>query len=467
MKAAAKNNAFAPALGDVMETVFTDYFRCPGDIGKFSPSPSLSREVGYFLFHDTICYGRCEGALPSSRIAAKLPDVSQNVVYQECALRLPFDLSEVVGNLRLERYAQGSRDYVELVTAASLVRATYYFIRPILPVAVRKHLQKIYLTGWERIAFPRWPVDSSVDDLLQRAMLLLLKARGGHKIPFIWFWPDGASGCSIITHDVEGPSGAAFSGALMDLDESYGFKSAFQVVPEGRNYACRPLIDQLRSRGFEANLHDLNHDGYLFHDRREFLKRAEQINRYARDFGCVGFRAGAMYRNQAWAADLEFAYDMSVPNVAHLEPQRGGCCTIMPYFLGEVLELPLTTIQDYSLFHILGDYSTTLWKEQIDLILQKHGLITVLTHPDYLIDSRARSVYADLLKYLRDVARERNVWAALPGDVDHWWRSRRSMTLCSEGGRWRIEGPGSERARVAYAVLEDDRLVYQMENAGS
>ena len=53
---------------------------------------------------------------------------------------------------------------------------------------------------------------------------------------------------------------------------------------------------------------------------------------------------------------------MSVPNVAHLEPQRGGCCTVMPYFVGDVLELPLTTIQDYSLFHILGDYSTTLWK---------------------------------------------------------------------------------------------------------
>ncbi len=80
-----------------------------------------------------------------------------------------------------------------------------------------------------------------------------------------------------------------------------------------------------------------------------------------------------MYRDQEWFDALEFSYDMSVPNVAHLEPQRGGCCTVMPYFVGDILELPLTTIQDYSLFHILGDYSIDLWKEQIDLILRRTG----------------------------------------------------------------------------------------------
>ena len=31
---------------------------------------------------------------------------------------------------------------------------------------------------------------------------------------------------------------------------------------------------------------------------------------------------------------LDFSFDMSIPNVAHLDPQRGGCCTIMPYFIG-------------------------------------------------------------------------------------------------------------------------------------
>ena len=75
-----------------------------------------------------------------------------------------------------------------------------------------------------------------------------------------------------------------------------------------------------------------------------------------------------MYREQQWFDAFEFSYDMSVPNVAHLEPQRGGCCTVMPYFVGDILELPLTTTQDYSLFHILGDVfdSTLATADRVD-----------------------------------------------------------------------------------------------------
>ncbi len=156
---------------------------------------------------------------------------------------------------------------------------------------------------------------------------------------------------------------------------------------------------------------------------------------------------------------------MSVPNVAHLEPQRGGCCTVMPYFVGRILELPLTTVQDYSLFHILKDYSTTLWKQQIETIAEHHGLITVLTHPDYLLDPRAHRVYVELLGHLRAIHRRRGIWAALPGDVDRWWRNRREMTLVRGGAGWRIEGPDSDRARLAWATLEGGRVVYTVSDA--
>src|SRR6266478_4833745 len=70
---------------------------------------------------------------------------------------------------------------------------------------------------------------------------------------------------------------------------------------------------------------------------------------------------------------FQFSYDMSVPNVAHLDPQDGGCCTIMPYFVGNLLEIPVTVTQDYSLFNILNSYSTDLWKEQLKLILDGHA----------------------------------------------------------------------------------------------
>ena len=67
------------------------------------------------------------------------------------------------------------------------------------------------------------------------------------------------------------------------------------------------------------------------------------------------------------------------------EPKRGGCCTVFPFFVCNVLELPLTTSQDYSIFHILNDYSIDLWKKQLDLIRKRNGLISFLAHPDYLI----------------------------------------------------------------------------------
>ena len=35
------------------------------------------------------------------------------------------------------------------------------------------------------------------------------------------------------------------------------------------------------------------------------------------------------------------------------------------------------------------------------------------------------------------------------------------MKLVPDGKEWKIEGPGSERARVAYARVEGDRLVYE------
>jgi hypothetical protein len=170
-----------------------------------------------------------------------------------------------------------------------------------------------------------------------------------------------------------------------------------------------------------------------------------------------------MYRNQDWYHAFNFSYDMSVPNVAHLEPQRGGCCTVMPYFIGQILELPLTTIQDYSLFHILGDYSIDLWKQQIDLILNRNGLISFIIHPDYVIEKRARTVYAELLRQLVQLREEKRLWIALPGEVNRWWRSRYQMKLVAAGDGWKIEGPDSGRARIAYATLDGDRVKYSVE----
>jgi hypothetical protein len=206
----------------------------------------------------------------------------------------------------------------------------------------------------------------------------------------------------------------------------------------------------------------LNHDGHLFRDRESFLQRAAKINTYRTNFQAEGFRAAVLYRNQEWYDSLDFLYDTSVPNVAHLDPQRGGCCTVMPYFVGKLVELPVTITQDYTLFHILGDYSMDLWKQQIDLILQSHGLINVIIHPDYSTSSRERVVFEALLSHLAKLREEGGVWTALPKEVARWWRQRSEMTLVEDENGLRIEGEGKERARIAYASEKGGRRAFEL-----
>lgn len=445
-----------------MHPELTEYFRCPEEFVNFRAAADLSGDPGYFRFGpDTVCYGHSSAGFLANHANGHLYDVAKDIREQGTVSELPFDPTEVISNLRYERYAQESTSAAGR-WCQSAVRSAYYWVRPALPVWVRKHLQKLRLRRWQDLTFPRWPVDTSVDNLMEELLTLCIHRNGGKSVPFIWFWPEGMSACALMTHDVEEAAGVALCSTVMDMNSSFGIPASFQVVPE-RRYAVSPdFLDSLRSRGFEVNVHDLNHDGQLFQNQDEFRRRAAKINHYGRAIGAVGFRAGVLYRNQEWFDALDFEYDSSVPNVAHLDPQRGGCCTVMPYFVGKLLELPVTTTQDYALFHVLNTYGMALWEEQIKLILEKHGLINVIVHPDYLTGTREREMYRDLLGLYARLRREQNVWITLPREANTWWRQRRQMRLVRKGGEWQIEGPDKERAVIAYASLENGSLTYQL-----
>ena len=137
---------------------------------------------------------------------------------------------------------------------------------------------------------------------------------------------------------------------------------------------------------------------------------------------------------------------------------------MMPYFVGNLVELPVTMTQDYSLFHILKDHSLDLWKQQIGLVMAKHGLMNFIIHPDYIIEERERATYENLLGYLAQLRAQENIWMPLPGEAATWWRERSQMKLVEVNGTWQIEGKGSERARVAYASEKDGQIVYSFES---
>ena len=447
-----------------MKSAFLDHYRCPETFATFTLSGELSEDSGYFRFGpDAICFGQSSSGFRAGHATDELYDALTDVALDGAMLQLPFSPSEIVANLRYERYASASNRNGKTLHGDSALRKVYYLVRPLLTVSVRKHLQRLHLRDWNEIPFPGWPVDPTVERILEMLLILLLKAHAVDKIPFVWFWPNGFPSCAIMTHDVEALPGRDFCSHLMDLDDAHGIKSSFQIVPEGRYPVSKGFLNTIQSRGFEIDIHDLNHDGHLFSDRERYLRRAERINRYSREYGAAGFRSAALYRNLDWFEALDFSYDMSVPCVGHLEAQRGGCCSVMPFFIGKILELPVTTTQDYSLFHILNHYSIDLWKRQLALIMEKHGLASFIVHPDYILEHRARDTYKALLSYLSQLRSEGKIWIALPREVDHWWRERSQMRLSRRGNKWEIEGPGKERARVAYASLEEDCVVYHLE----
>ena len=286
-------------------------------------------DEGFFQFGpQNICYGRCSSGVASTCAGSAKFNAGNGVHGPGPVIQLPFDPTEVIENLRFERYRQQGTGGLEQLALSEPARKFYYSFRRFLPFPIRRQLQRIYFQDWKEISFPAWPVDFTVDNLHNEFLRLCMEAGGVKRLPFIWFWPEGAASCLIVTHDVETRAGRDFTFRLMDLDDSYGLKAAYQVIPEKRYEVPDEYVRGIRSRGCEFNIHDLNHDGRLYLERTEFAHRAASINAYLHRYNAKGFRAGAMYRKQDWYDLFEFSYDMSVPNVAHLEPVRGGCCKI-------------------------------------------------------------------------------------------------------------------------------------------
>lgn len=430
---------------------FEAYTKCVPGV-----TAALASEEGHLGSYSPLVPSR--DPAPAGRWAQQLFDASKTT---------SFALDDAVRLLRTESYIDNSVTQVTQSTIKRAIRAAYYTARPALPVAFRKYLQRLALHGWDTRPFPSWPVDTTVEKLIKNMWARLLHTTRATELPFIWFWPDGKEAALIMTHDVETAAGRDFCSAMMNMERQFGVVSAFEVVPEDRYTVPDEFLDSIRSTGCEVCLHGLNHDGRLFSSEEIFRQRAAKIRRYAESWQAIGFRSPVMYRNIDWLPELGFLYDMSVPNVGHLDPQPGGCCTVLPYFIGSTVELPLTTIQDYSLFNILQERSTDLWQEQIRHIREENGLASFIIHPDYVNENWSSSVYMSLLELLAALRDDDKLWFPLPRDVAKWWRTRDALQLVKHGPGWRTIGDGSEHARIAFARIEDGQVRYRVQDRAS
>ena len=339
------------------------------------------------------------------------------VLAKDGSIEAPFELDEAYANYVSERWIAGS----SARRLSSRQLAAFYHLKRAIPRGVQVRARRALIRWQGQPTFPRWPLDDGVARLLELYAASLLARNGRQELAFRWFWPSGNHAAFILSHDVENREGVRLAVELADLEESLGFRSAFNF---GAWYDVDPgVLRELESRGFEIGLHGIVHDRSLFSSRREFDRQLPLLRSLAERLGAVGFRSPATHRIFDWLAELPVEYDGTVPHSDPYEPQPGGCCSIWPFFVGGVVELPYTLPQDHTLLTLLGHRTPKLWLDTAAAIEARNGLIHCVSHPDpsYLGDLDKRRIYAEFLEQMQD--RDR-LWHALPVDAARWWRQR-------------------------------------------
>jgi len=302
----------------------------------------------------------------------------------------------------------------------SLPKKVYYLLKPILPRFLTRILRRGYQYKQKTRPEIQWPVDRRYVFFLWDVLARVIEKSPDQELIIKTLWPDNQRFSFVLTHDVETKSGLKYVCRVADFEESLGFRSSFNFVPEAYQID-KILLEELRRRGFEIGIHGLKHDGKLFSSRKEFERRAAKINHYLKDFGAVGFRAPLTHRNPEWMQVLDIEYDLSFFDTDPFEPIPGGTMSIWPFFIGNFVELPYTLVQDYTLTAVLGETTPRLWLEKVSFIEKFHGMALVNTHPDYLKSKKTWDVYC---KFLSEIKMRDYYWHALPREVARWWKSR-------------------------------------------
>ena len=345
-------------------------------------------------------------------------------------------------HLLFERYVRAGGDESE-----SLALRAYYALKPAIPRRVQLGIRRAYARKQAKRPFPRWPVEPILVERLHDDLRARLGEHDERGVPIVAFWPGGHRFAHVLTHDVEGTAGIENIERVREVERRHGLRSCWNFcaeeypIPDG-------LFDALRGEGCEIGLHGINHQCKTFGTREQFEADLPEIHRYMREWDLVGFRSPALHRNADWMPELGCLYDSSYPDTDPYEPQPGGCCSILPFLNGQLVELPLTLAQDHTMWDILRRPGIELWTEKTDWLAAHHGLVNINVHPDYLLERERLELYGDFLAHLNGLE---GGWAALPREVAEWWRAREQATVEPRGDGHAVAGAEGWDARVAYA----------------
>lgn len=305
----------------------------------------------------------------------------------------------------------------------------YYYIKPFIPRPLQIILRRPIVKRKRALNTHNWPIDE--------------KAK---KPPDGWSgWPGGKRFALVLSHDVDSKKGLRNCLKLMEIEQSLGFRSSFNFVPE--RYEVLPeLRHRLNQNGFEIGVHGLRHDGKLFMSRKLFEKRAVRINQYLREWNCSGFYSPSMHRNFEWMHDLNMEFASSTFDTDPFEPDSDGVRTIFPFRVKGnrdtegFVELPYTLPQDFTLFVLMKEKDIAIWKKKLDWIAENGGMALLNTHPDYMdFDNDKRVLeryparfYIDFLERIKNKYQSK-YWHVLPKQIARFCRQ---LWRCTSNGRF-------------------------------
>lgn len=362
-------------------------------------------------------------------------------------IALPFDPDAAMVNLLSESYAAGGHSR----TIKRVMMRWYYRARPLLPRVVQIALRRRFAKVQARTRFPQWPVDSTAHDLFD-LVLSLLADIAEEPVPWIGPWPVPYEWALVLTHDVEQQVGCDNVALLRDIEVAREFRSTWNFVPR-RYVTPEATVHGLQADGFEVGVHGLYHDGRDLESRDVLLERLPAIREVAERWNATGFRSPATHRDWDLMQLLPFDYDSSYLDTDPFEPQGGGSCTWWPFFIGDLVELPITLLMDHTLFVVLRR-DEAVWHEKAAQLRDRGGLALLITHPDYFLDRARLDAYDRFLASLED---DPTMWRALARDVAGWWRRRAATSLEHDGSAWRAIGPGGDEARIRYGASSSRR----------
>ena len=296
----------------------------------------------------------------------------------------------------------------------------FYFLKPVIPRSLQLKARRMIGKKIRKIHFNAWPIDFN-----------------SNNPPENWNgWPEKKKFAVVLRHDVETIYGVKNIYKLLEMEKALGFKSSFNFSPERYNVS-RSLIADIKKMGFEVGLHGLKHDGKLYSSRKEFQKRAVRINKYLKNWDISGFASPATHHNFEWISELDILYDSSSYDTDPFEPQLDPVKTIFPFIYTsketgkKYVELPYTLPQDSTLFLILDEKDTQIWKNKIDWIVENNGMVLLNTHPDYMFfddNQKTKTLYPynfykEVLEYI-DTKYHSQFIHYLPCEIAEYWLKR-------------------------------------------